>query len=263
MSAAFFDIDGTLLRKPSLERRFFWDLHRRRKIPAANYFRFLADTLLRLGEGAPALTLQSKSYLRGIPADLLAEGLFLEAAARLPRLFPAAVHRIWQHALRGDAIVLVTGSLAPLAETVGFALERELLCRGVETKIGLLATRLEVREGRWTGRVLGAPMFAEAKALAIGDFSAARGIALSQCSAYGDSHLDRWMLASVGNPYAVNPTRRMLGVARVFGWPTLTWNHSLENATDLLRKPNEVALPNPEPRLKWGLQGGKAGARDE
>lgn len=263
MSVAFFDIDGTLLLAPSLERRFFWDLHRRRKIPAANYFRFIADTLLRLGKGAPALSLQSKSYLRGIPAELLAEGLFLEASAQLPKLFPAAVHRIWQHALRGDAIVLVTGSLAPLAEIVGFALERELLCRGVETKIELLATQLEVREGRWTGRVLGAPMVGEAKALAIGDFSAARGIALAQCSAYGDSYLERWMLASVGNPYAVNPTRRMLSVAHWFGWPTLTWNHSLKNPADPLRSRNEVALRNPETRLEWGPQNGKAATRDE
>ena len=39
--AAFFDIDGTLLPAPSLERRFFGNLRRSRAIPPTNYLRWL------------------------------------------------------------------------------------------------------------------------------------------------------------------------------------------------------------------------------
>ena len=55
-------------------------------------------------------------------------------SALIPQFFPAALQRVWWHALRGDAIVLVSGTLLPLAKSVAFALERELLWRGIETK---------------------------------------------------------------------------------------------------------------------------------
>jgi phosphoserine phosphatase len=143
----------------------------------------------------------------------------------VPEFFPAAVQRVWWHALRGDSIVLVSGTLAPLAEIVKYALERELLWRGVETKISVLATRLEICEGHCTGRVTGAAMFGEEKVRAVREFARQRNISLAQCSACGDSSLDRWMLASVGHPFAVNSTSRLRRIARLHGWQMLEWTH--------------------------------------
>ncbi len=225
MNIAFFDVDGTLLAKPSLELRFFWDLHRRGKIPSANYFLWAAEALRDSGSGFRSAAQRSKNYLRGVRADILSEISMLDLAGTFPKLFPNAVQSIWRHAICGDAIVLATGSLEPLARIVKFALERELLYRGVEAKIDILATQLEQESGCWTGRMVGAPMFGEAKAFAIWDFAAARGISLSRCSAYGDSSQDRWMLESVGNAHAVNPTRRLRRIASDRGWRTLDWNH--------------------------------------
>jgi len=227
MGAAFFDVDGTLLAKPSLERRFFRDLRWRRKIPATNYLRWIVETL-RLGLPDVRRSAQgNKMYLRGISAETLSASA-PDSRSRFPgrvltEFFPAAIQCVWWHALRGDSIVLVSGTLAPLAEIAKFALERELLWRGVETKISVLATQLEICDGRWTGQVAGAAMFGEEKAVAIKQFACAQGVALAQCSAYGDSALDRWMLASVGHPFAINPTRRLRRVARLHGWQMLAW----------------------------------------
>src|SRR5882724_13539887 len=229
MGAAFFDVDGTLLAKRSLERRFFRDLRWRRKIPATNYLRWIVETL-RLGLPDVRRSAQgNKIYLRGISAETLSASA-PDSRSRFPgrvltEFFPAAIQCVWWHALRGDSIVLVSGTLAPLAEIAKFALERELLWRGLEVNVSLLATQLEIRDGRWTGRVAGAAMFGEEKALAIERFARERGIALAKCSAYGDSSLDRWMLASVGHPFAVNPTRRLRRVARLHGWQMLAWTH--------------------------------------
>ncbi len=187
--AAFFDIDGTLLAKPSLERRFFWELQRRGEIPARNYFAWLAETL-RVGLRSPrdlrAILQTNKSYLRGVHAEIPSRVNPSRAHAGnatspnatsssttsgsadhggalpeswLPGFFPAAIQRVWWHALRGDAIALVTGTLAPLAEIVQFALERELLWRGVECKVFSIATKPEAADGCWTGRVAGAAIF--------------------------------------------------------------------------------------------------------
>ena len=229
MGVAFFDIDGTLLAKPSLERRLVWHLQRSGKIPAANYFAWLAQAV-RLGLRDMGFMLHAnKKYLQGVTADLV----FMHAAnensalplSAMPEFFPAAVQRVWWHALRGDLIVLVSGTIEPLAEIVKHALQRELLWRGVDAKISVLATQLELREGRSTGRVAGIAMLGEEKARAAREFAGARTISLLQCSAYADSALDRWMLACVGHPFAVNSTRRLRRIARRNGWQMLEWTH--------------------------------------
>ena len=263
--AAFFDIDGTLLAKPSLERRFFLELQRRGKIPARNYFAWLAETL-RLGLRNPrdlrAIVQTNKGYLRGVHAEIPSHANSSNAHAGnaspsahnpsnaissdatfsnttrgsadrgsetagkwLPEFFPAAIQRVWWHALRGDDIVLVSGTLAPLAEIVKFALERELLWRGVDRKIFVIATKLEIVDRGWTGSVAGAAIFGEEKALAVKEFACAQNISLARCSAYGDSSLDRWMFAEVGHAFAVNPTRRLRRIARSRGWQILYWTH--------------------------------------
>jgi HAD superfamily hydrolase (TIGR01490 family) len=259
--AAFFDIDGTLLTKPSLERRFFWELQRRGKIPARNYLAWLAETL-RLGlrdlRDLRAAVQTNKSYLRGVRAEIS----FASSADRgCPGFFPAAMQRVWWHALRGDAIVLVSGTLAPLAEIVQFALERELLWRGVECKISLIATKLEILNGCWTGRVAGAAVFGEEKALAIKELARAQNISLARCSAYGDSSLDRWMLAGVGHAFAVNPTWRLRRIARSRGWQILHWTHCAVRTASEQRAANEQSTANRQHRLKKSLKLKREAAR--
>jgi phosphoserine phosphatase len=223
MSIAFFDVDGTLLPHPSLERRFFWYLARRGKIRAANYSRWIAE-MFRLSSANLATALQSnKMYLRGVSAAVLCQGCCAQSRYWMPEFFPAAMQRIWWHALRGDRTVLVTGTLAPLAEVVKAALERELLGRGVESQVSVFATELGLCEGSWTGTVAGEPRLGEAKAAAVKRFALVCGAPLSECFAYGNHALDRSMLEAVGTPIAVNPTSRLRQIARQRGWQVMKW----------------------------------------
>ncbi len=293
--AAFFDIDGTLLAKPSLERRFVWELQRRGKIPVRNYFAWLAETV-RLGLHNPrdlrTIIQTNKSYLRGVRAEILSRANPSRANSSgatspnttsfntdrrtatspsttsggadhggalpgswLPEFFPAAIQRVWWHALRGDAIVLMSGTLAPLAEIVQLALERELLWRCVERKIFSIATKPEIANGCWTGAVAGEAILGEEKAAATKEFAQAQNISLARCSAYGDSSLDRWMLRAVGHPFAVNPTRRMQRIARSRGWQILHWTHcALRTASEQRSAAERTASTN---RTAFEQQGRK------
>jgi HAD superfamily hydrolase (TIGR01490 family) len=259
--AAFFDIDGTLLAKPSLERRLVWELQRRGKIPARNYFAWPAETVrlcLRSPRHLLAVVQTNKSYLRGVRAEIpFASDTDRGSEARngwLPEFFPAAIQRVWWHALRGDAIVLVSGTLAPLAQIVQFALERELLWRGVECKIFSIATQLEIADGRWTGDVVGAAILGEEKAFAMKKFAHAQDISLARCSAYGDSSLDRWMLGAVCHAFAVNPTRRLQRIARSSDWPILHWAHSVVRTASEQRSTSEQRVAS-EQRAAFEKQG--------
>ena len=241
MSIAFFDIDGTLVPKPSLELRFLGDLLQRRKIPPGNYLRWAARMLRSDGSGFRARALANKMYLRGVEnLDERSTGNPIDSTVResghqdegqaskpprhnprspVPRFFEDGVERVTCHAMLGHTVVIVSGTLEPLAKTAARALEAEIAARGFARSIRACATRLKEMNGRWTGEILGEPIVGEAKARVLGALAREMHLDLSQCWAYGDSAEDRWMLAEVGSPVVMNPTFELRRIARKRGWP--------------------------------------------
>ncbi len=223
--AAFFDIDGTLLAPPSLEWIFFAALRHQRAIPARNYFLWLARAVLIAPHGLARMHQANKMYLRGMNIhDCSVNGRRSgQPGLAVPRFFPAAIDQIAWHALQGHAIVLVSGTPAPLAAEVGLALTMRLAVRGVAATVGVCATRLEESGGRWTGRIAGEAILGEGKGRAVQRLAREREFSLEQCYAYGNSWSDRWMLEAVGRPAVVNPSRRFQRLAHKNNWPVLTW----------------------------------------
>src|SRR5260370_21948742 len=121
-----------------------------------------------------------------------------------------------------------------------------LAVRGVAATVAVCATRLEEREGRWTGRIAGEAMFGEAKGRAVRRLARERGFCLERCYAYGDSLSDRWMLEAVGRAAVVNPSWRLARFARKKNWPVLTWaegktsRHSAPRTQSTRRKAGET-----------------------
>jgi HAD superfamily hydrolase (TIGR01490 family) len=243
--AAFFDLDGTLMPLPSMEKRFFSMLRYRRIIGIRNYFLWFAGAVRLAPRGISQIMHANKMYLRGVRVDVEGagtDGLCVRdragkdaegrkgkkgerrRQARLPvPLYPQAVERVAWHADRGHLIVIVSGTLGMLAERAARLLEAELLGQGLASKIRVCATRLEGKNERWTGRIVGKAMFGEAKAQAIGRIAAEADLDLRRCFAYGDSSSDKWMLEAVGKPAAINPSNDLARIARRNDWPVLQW----------------------------------------
>ena len=80
-SAAFFDLDGTLLPGPSLEMRFYRMLRYRGEIGARQMLSWMAEAARLAPRGMFALRHGNKMYLRGVRADA--------ATAFRGMLFPA------------------------------------------------------------------------------------------------------------------------------------------------------------------------------
>lgn len=244
--AAFFDLDGTILAEPSLERQFLARLRRNKVIPAKNYFLWLANALKLAPKGIGLIPHANKIYLRGVSS---AESLFrsdrepeapeIRIAARrtshqclqpTPSLFPDALDQVAWHAMRGHAIFFITGTLAPLASEMALAVTVRLALRGITTSIGVCATQLEQAHGRWTGRVVGEALFAQGKARAMWRLAASTSIDLARSYAYANSASDRWMLGAVGRPAAVNPSPELVRLAHLRGWPILSWKDEKHHA---------------------------------
>ncbi len=211
--AAFFDLDGTLVALPSLEKRFFRMLRCRRAIAGRNYFLWLREAMRLAPRGISAIVQANKMYLRGVQIlDEPGEGdrniSFChkdghqargQASAPprrnlrlpVPTFFARAIKRVAWHAKQGHEIVLISGTLEPLAREAARTMEAELAARGITVTIRVFATRLEEMDGTWTGQVLGEAMFGEEKARAATRVAKEMRLDLARCYAYGDSLNDR------------------------------------------------------------------------
>jgi HAD superfamily hydrolase (TIGR01490 family) len=217
--AAFFDLDGTLVALPSLEGRFFRMLRYRQEIRAKNYFLWLAEAVRVAPRGVSAILQANKMYLRGIAADRWRAGGLKPA----PTFYEDGLERVAWHARQGHVIVMVSGTLEPLAVEAARALEEALATRWIATALRVCATQLEEVDGRWTGRILGEAMFGHAKARAAKRMAEEMQLDLADCYAYGDSANDRYLLETVGRPMAVNTSKELARIAREQEWPVLQW----------------------------------------
>ena len=238
--AAFFDLDGTLLPTPSLERRFFRLLRHRKIIGVRNYCRWLAEAARLAPGGIHRVMHANKMYLRGVPASSC--GTSALACLPLP-LYREAVDCVAWHAEHEHEIAIVSGTLEPLAQQAARALESELEGRGLPCKLPVCATRLEEKSGLWTGRIVGEAMFGEAKARAIQRIAAEEDLDLARCFAYGDSTNDRWMLETVGKPAAVNPSNDLARISRRNDWPVLRWSEFRTSTQSLQRTESGKIAP--------------------
>lgn len=230
--AAFFDIDGTLLPSPSLEWRFIAYLLAHDQIPAGNAGRWMAQAAKTLFKGMRTAILGNKQYLRGLNESLVSEWeQSLDAKGGTPlRFWAAALERISSHSAQGHRVFLVSGTLEPLASVAEQRLTREL---GPQGASAICATRAEICDRRFTGRIVGEHMSCEAKARALRELADRHGLALRLSYAYGDSIKDAAMLDAVGHPRAVNPSWRLADLALSRGWEICAWRDALPpNAED-------------------------------
>jgi HAD superfamily hydrolase (TIGR01490 family) len=124
--------------------------------------------------------------------------------------------RIWsgtrvlaqKHLDAGQRVWLVTATPVELARIIAHRL-------GLT---GALGTVAEVKDGMYTGRLVGELMHGEAKAEAVRALAEREGLDLAKCTAYSDSANDLPMLTLVGTAVAVNPDTDLRAVARSRGW---------------------------------------------
>jgi phosphoserine phosphatase len=216
--AAFFDLDGTLVPEPSLERRLFSALRSNHEIPFTNYFRWGAEAVRLFRKGPLAIQHGNKRYLAGIYCDAVFR--HMEPIS----FFEEAVARVIWHVQQGHEITLISGTLEPLAQLAASALECELESRGLQLRPHICATILAEVRGKWTGYLLGEALYGPAKARAIERFAAQERIDLRECHAYGNSLLDRHFLCAVGHAHAVNAGKELAAIANEKNWPIWHWH---------------------------------------
>lgn len=211
-SYAFFDVDDTLIDVKSMFS--FQDYWFDQTGDAAGRRAFLVEMNDLRIVGASRETLNRRYYAhfagRCVAATkACAEAWFAALERERPDLYHAAVAgelRALQD--QGVEAVFVSGSfpelLAPAARRLGVR--------------HILATTMEVKDGRFTGVILPPQTIGEGKAVAVKTFLAGRGVPAAVCRAYGDDISDAPMLESVGYPTVVTGGCGLAAYAERRGW---------------------------------------------
>ena len=209
--AAFFDLDRTLLAGFSAAHFIREDVLAGRM--SAKHFAqtMLVVALFQLRQiGFSGFVSSAMERLRGVPeADLESHGehMFLEHLAA--DVYPEARALVQAHRRKGHTIAIVSSAtryqIDPLARDLGI---EHVLC-----------TQLEVKNGKFTGRVLEPTCYGEGKAIAARELGAAHGIDFEESYFYTDSDEDLPLLEIVGKPRPTNPSSRLAEIAAKRGWP--------------------------------------------
>ncbi|MDR2564782.1 MAG: HAD-IB family hydrolase [Bifidobacteriaceae bacterium] len=210
--AAFFDLDKTIIARSSTlaltSTLIAEGMLRRRTVLRSAY----AQATYQLGAAGQSQSERLRHLLGGVIAGWDASRLARLARERLaaivgPQVFSEAAELIQSHRDAGRDVVIVSASSRELVEPIGAMLGAD----------HCLATRMEVKDGRYTG---GADFFnyGPAKVEAITALAEREGYDLAQSFAYSDSITDLPMLEAVGHPAVVNPSRALRRVAESRGW---------------------------------------------
>ncbi len=219
--AAFFDLDGTLydgriwqvlvrtLRARRLNRRWVYFFL------ATHLSLWLPYTLRLMSRVAVyrAWTEHMAWLVRGVEVGEAQAIWNAIADAVMGHLRPAVVGRLRDHQAQGHRVVLVSGSFRPIAEAVAARLDIR----------DVLATALETREGRYTGRIVPPLCQGPGKRVHVEAFLAGAGanVDLTASYAYADSFVDEDLLSLIGHPVAVAPDADLAAMAAERGWPVL------------------------------------------
>lgn len=215
---ALFDLDHTLLTQDSDEQWVAFLLERglldRAVFEDAN--RALVERYRRGEAGALEFTEFYLSTLRSFTqGELDALHPVYMRERILPAIAPAARELVARHGARGDLLVLTTATsrflTAPIARELGFE--------------NLIATEPELKDGSYTGRVLGTPNLREGKVTRLLAWLGERQRALSDFREswfYSDSRNDLPLLSHVTHPVAVNADPVLAAHATKMGWPQIT-----------------------------------------
>lgn len=214
MTAAFFDVDNTIVQGASMfhlarglyRRRFFGTRDILGAAWKEAYFRLAG---VEDPEHVEKTRTSALAFITGHAVrelEELSEEIFDEGMAH--RIWPGTRALAQLHLDQGQRVWLVTAAPIEIARIIARRL-------GLT---GALGTVSETVDGVYTGRLVGEMMHGSAKAEAVAALATREGLDLSRCSAYSDSYNDLPMLNLVGDPVVVNPDSRLRDHARAHGW---------------------------------------------
>ena len=214
--AAYFDLDGTLLNASS-EKTLTGLLAKRRpwRIPHATVAWVLGTTFALLTGKAPYDALRNRGHL-SLASWKVLERYSDELATSVlkAKISPGAWERLEWHRSQGHRLILVTATVAPMAEAMARVLGMdEVYGCGPEVRTGMLSGS----ERGWS-----VPR-RKGKVPVVEKDAQMNGHDLSKCYGYGNTLADSWFMRICGHAIAVNPESSLEKFANDHQWEIVYW----------------------------------------
>ena len=214
-TAAFFDLDNTIVPGAAIEYPFFRLLWKQGLVGPRDHVKSAVVLIREIPPFSFDPLRRYKVYLEGKPVaaiEAFAKAFFWEAVC--PRISEQARRALEEHRAQGHRVVLLTGSPEFLVEPLATYLKMDEVVAGQVARCGMA----------FSGRMLEPYPYHLGKRVAIERLAAEHDVDLARSYMYGDSPGDLPALESVGHPRVVNPIRGMGRIARKRGWPILRWS---------------------------------------
>lgn len=222
--AAFFDLDRTLIRVFSAADFFQSRLLSGRMTARELVAQFAGVLVYATGDG-------NFSGLASIGAQGVTgikEQVFIEVGEEVytkhlaHEIYPESRALVAAHLAQGHTVAIVSAAtpyqVNPIARDLGI---EQVMC-----------TRLEVKDGEFTGQVIEPACWGKGKAIQASNFARQHGIDLAKSYFYTDSAEDLPLLEIVGKPRPLNPDPKLSEIAFKNHWPVNRFDD--ENRPSLL-----------------------------
>lgn len=213
---AFYDLDHTILSANSAP--FLVEESRKRGIMTPGQYRHAVwlSILYKLNLGDPVKMIgRMLTWLEGLKEqDIknLCEEIY-HTSIKLT-LRPEILASFKKHRRSGAVLVLLSSATEPICDVVSEHLKLDKM----------ICTRLETKNGAYTGRTDGKLVYGEEKKRRMHRFCIEEDSEPEKAWYYGDSYTDQYVMKAVGNPVAVSPDRKLKLIALRHNWPILTDN---------------------------------------
>lgn len=213
-SAAFFDLDNTMVRGSTLyflgramyQRGFFTKADISKFVVANVRFRLTGtekpEVIARFQKAAT-------DFIGGHDVNeiyTIAQSVYDEFVS--PALIQGTIEIAKKHLVEGNEVWLVTAAPEDMAKLIADRLGFT----------GAIGTKVAIADGKYLGHLNGKILHGIEKARAVRELAAERGFSLNNCHAYSDSASDFPLLQAVGTPHAINPDARLRIKALAENW---------------------------------------------
>lgn len=213
---AFYDLDHTIMKVNSATALI--NAARLRGIINGKHYRHAIwlSLLYKLGVSHSSETIyEMLSWLKGINEVKIRElcvKIFHKRQVR--KIRKQIIVSMQKHRNEDAALILLSSATEPICEPVSHYLELD----------DIICSRLEVRDGLFTGKTIGPLVFGEEKRKRLLRYCRENGYDPGTAYYYGDSWSDRFVMEAAGHPVAVNPDKKLRKIARKKQWSFLLKN---------------------------------------
>lgn len=213
----FFDVDNTLIKGQS-QRLFISFLFKKKLVSFLVYLKIIFWFFLYkigIAKNPRNIAEYGFAFLRGYTLTEFEKIVddFFNTVLR-DRIYREAEKIIKEHKERGDKVILLSNSFNTLMQQLADFLLID----------GFLCTKLEVVDGKFTGKIDGDIVYGINKTNLAKKYLEDNNISRDYVWAYADHISDLGILTLAGNPVVVNPSSALLKEARIRKWKILLYN---------------------------------------